>query len=179
MLSFACGLLGVKMHVFDSFAGLPPSASLHYRAGEFRGSLDEVTRNVAEFGAPGAVAFHPGFFSDSVPRDLPRLPPLMAAWMDVDLHSSAQDVMPALDRLDPRGALFSHECTAGHFERGEIRALATGEENVVPAIAAHYARAGLSLTGAYVGGSTGAFWARGTGVPVLANACLLELANAA
>jgi hypothetical protein len=37
MLSHACRLLGVRMHVFDSFAGLPPFDSIYYKAATSRG----------------------------------------------------------------------------------------------------------------------------------------------
>lgn len=36
LLSFACGLLGTPMHLYDSFEGLPSSTSYH-QAGDFAG----------------------------------------------------------------------------------------------------------------------------------------------
>src|SRR5207248_9675707 len=44
-LSHACHELGMQLHVFDSFAGLPPSASAYYQSGDFAGSFDEVSQN--------------------------------------------------------------------------------------------------------------------------------------
>ena len=178
MLSYACALLGVKMHIFDSFAGLPRSGSNFYKEGDFAGSLEEVKRNVAAFGAPGVVEFHEGFFSQSVPVGLPAIDSLMTIWMDVDLFSSATDVMPVVGKLDPRGAIFSHECTAGHFDNGAIRPREASSENVVPAIVGRFQAMNAPLTGRYITGATGAFWAATTGVPVLANACLIDLVGA-
>lgn len=99
MLSFACRQLGVKMHIFDSFEGLPPAEGSGYRAGEYAGSLDEVRANVTRYGAIEVVEFHPGFFSETFRHYRP--PNLMCLWMDVDLESSSRDLMVVADRLDP------------------------------------------------------------------------------
>jgi hypothetical protein len=96
MLSWACATLGIEMHIFDSFEGLPTSDSTYYRAGDFAGSLEEVHRNVELFGAIRKVEFHKGYFSESL-RNC-TLPPLISAWMDVDLQSSSQDVMTIADK---------------------------------------------------------------------------------
>jgi len=124
------------------------------------------------------VSFHEGFFSQSVPAGLPAIDRLMAIWMDVDLYSSATDVMPVVSKLDQRGAIFSHECAAAHFENGAIRPREPSTENVVPAIVGRFQAMNAPLTGRYIFGSTGAFWAGATGLPVLANACLLDLVSA-
>src|SRR5262249_48807365 len=55
VLSTACHLLGRELQVFDSFRGLPKTNSSYYRPGEFAGDLEEVKRNVAEFGRPEVV----------------------------------------------------------------------------------------------------------------------------
>ena len=60
MLSLACSLLGIKMHVYNSFEGLPSSASSYYEKGEFSGSLEEVQRNIEQFGEIEPVVFHKG-----------------------------------------------------------------------------------------------------------------------
>ena len=112
-LSYACSLLKIPMLVFDSFEGLPPSSSEFYKAGDFAGSIDEVRDNVKSFGAIDSVTFHKGFFSDSLKRV--NIPPLMTIWMDVDLFSSATDVMTIANNLNKHGAIFSHECTAVIF----------------------------------------------------------------
>jgi hypothetical protein len=58
MLSVACSLLGIKMHVYDSFEGLPSSTSSYYEKGEFSGSLEEVQRNIEQFGEIEPIIFH-------------------------------------------------------------------------------------------------------------------------
>ncbi|WP_166675391.1 TylF/MycF/NovP-related O-methyltransferase [Novosphingobium sp. PhB55] len=175
MLSQACALLGLRMHVFDSFEGLPPSLDSGYEAGQYAGSLDEVQDHVARFGALDAVTFHKGFFADSLRHFTP--PPLLCLWMDVDLESSAEDLLSAIDRLDPRGTLFSHECTATMFQNGEIVA-SPAPDNPVPPVMMRSEALGRPLTGRYVAGYTGAFWPRAGGTPVVDAAVLMELAEA-
>jgi len=102
------------------------------------------------------------------------MPPLMGLWMDVDLESSAEDVMTIHPRLDPLGAVFTHECEAVHFDGDRIVAV-RDPNTVVPSIVDAFARAGAPALGRYLTGNTGAFWRRDGGLPVLADAPLRKL----
>ena len=171
MLSYACRLLAIPMHVFDSFAGLPPSDSDLYRPGEFAGSLAAVTAHVETYGAREMVTFHQGYFADTLSSfDMPNL---ITLWMDVDLEASARDVVTAVPRVDPSGAVFTHECIAPFFEGDRIVA-PRGPNMVVPEIVDAFARIGAPPRGCYLHGSTGAFWRQG-GVPVLGFPALQRL----
>jgi len=174
MLSFACAQLGLKMHIFDSFEGLPPAPGSGYEAGQYAGGLDEVRDHVTRFGSVDSVSFHKGFFADTF-RDW-RPPPLMCLWMDVDLEVSARDLMVIADALDPRASLFSHECNARIFQDGYI-VTAPSPDNPIPPMLARHEELGRPLTGRYIAGYTGAFWPRGTGVPVADTDVLLDLAD--
>jgi hypothetical protein len=175
MLSQACALLGLRMHVFDSFEGLPPSPDSGYEAGQYAGSLDEVRDHVARFGALEAVTFHKGFFADSLRASTP--PPLLCLWMDVDLESSARDLVSAIDCIASRGTMFSHECTATMFQDGEI-ITTPAPDNPVPPVMARSEALGRPLTGRYVAGYTGAFWPRIGGTPAIDTTVLMELVEA-
>jgi hypothetical protein len=164
ILSTACHLLGRQMDVFDSFEGLPASNSTYYRPGEFAGGQVEVERNVAEFGRPGVVTYHPGFFSESLPRWTPR--PAACLWMDVDLEQSAIDALKVFTVLDARGALFSHECQPASFNKRRP-VPDRGPENVVGPIVDAFASAGRQPVGLFIHGCTGAFWDAQHGIPVL------------
>lgn len=164
VLSYACHQLGRTLHVFDSFAGLPPSPSTYYRAGDFAGSLDEVTANVTAFGKPSIVEWHPGFFADSMPS-WPK-EPIALFWMDVDLESSARDALRLLSSTMPAGALFSHECRPGHFDDGRPHAQ-PGPHDVVQPILDAFRAAERSPLGQFIFGNTGAFWDQSDGIPVL------------
>jgi len=164
MLSFACRQLGLRMHIFDSFEGLPPAEGSGYQTGQYAGSLDEVRDHIARFGAVEAVDFHKGFFADTF-RDW-QPPQLMCLWMDVDLEVSARDLMTVADRLDPRASLFSHECTAGIFRDGAI-VTQQRADNPIPPMLARHEELGRPLTGCYVAGFTGSFWPREGGIPVI------------
>lgn len=176
ILSDACHQLGRTLHVFDSFAGLPPSASAYYRAGEFAGTRAEVEANVGGYGRPAAVVYHEGFFADTVPRA--ALPGAAQLWLDVDLESSARDAMAVLPRLDQRGAVFSHECPAEAFV-GDRIVSERSPETVIPPILDAFAHAGRPVAGRHLHGHTGAFWDAEVGIPVLPTTALLRLRDLA
>ena len=98
-------------------------------------------------------------------------------WMDVDLYSSAKDVMLAFDKLDSRGAIFSHECNDVNYKAGAIDPREVMPDNVVPAIVEAYRAARRVPTGRFVFGNTGSFWAKGSGFPVLPSECLARLVS--
>lgn len=172
MLSFACQQLGITMHVFDSFEGLPQSDQSGYEAGQYAGTLDEVRENVTRFGAIASVEFHKGFFADTFRAWRP--PPLICLWMDVDLEVSAQDLMTVADCVEPRGTVFSHECPADIFREAEIISVPAPDNPVAPMLA-RFRALGRPLIGQYVSGYTGAFWPREGGIPVIDTAVLFEL----
>jgi len=163
MLSEACFQLGIRMHVFDSFAGLPPSESGYYRAGDFKGSLPEVQQNVSAFGKIEAVTFHKGFFADTLPAS--TLQPL-CMWMDVDLESSSRDIMSILDRLPVESCLFSHECYPEYFRADGIKEARSADSVIGPILDA-FRKHNRQITGMFVSGNMGAFWDRNRGIPVL------------
>jgi O-methyltransferase len=172
MLSYACSLLGIRMHIFDSFCGLPQSASTYYAAGDFSGSLDEVGRNLRIFGAPDVVEFHPGFYSESLKTF--DCPDLISLWMDVDLESSARDVTTVFHKVNPAGAVFSHECRADNFANGVVSA-ERAADSVIPPILDSYKQLKAEVRGRFLWGNTGAFWRSRRSCPVLANAVLQKL----
>jgi hypothetical protein len=175
MLSEACFQLGISMDAFDSFAGLPPSESKYYNAGEFMGSLPEVQGNVTAFGKIEAVAFHKGFFADTLPKC--ALQPL-CIWMDVDLESSSRDIMSILDRLPVESCLFSHECYPEYFSPTGIKAKRSADSVMGPILDA-FSRNRRQITGAFVWGNMGAFWDRNHGIPVLPVEALLKIKDLA
>jgi hypothetical protein len=168
-LSFACLLLEMRMHVFDSFAGLPASDSSYYGAGDFAGSFDEVMRNVENFGARQVVTFHKGFFAEVIPTiDLK----IAALWLDVDIESSARSVMNVLPRLHPKGCVFSHECWPEHFDRNGNIMVQPGPDAVLPPIKDAFTADNRPPKGRYFVGRTGAIWDDGKSVPPPAPAML-------
>jgi hypothetical protein len=170
-LSFACHELGMGLDVFDSFQGLPPSESSYYKPGDFAGSLDEVKRNVREFGKIDAVTFHKGFFADTLPGA--SIDPL-CIWMDVDLESSSRDVMTVLPALRREGCVFSHEASPSDFLNGHLIAARGPDSPLVP-VADAFALLGRPIRGRYLVGNTAAFWEDGAAVPVLPYQQLLRL----
>ncbi len=122
-LSIACRRLGYPFVIADSFAGLPASNEVDlegesYQVGDFTGTREEVEGNLRTFGDPLGVELIQGWYSDTL-KGWKR--PLAALWLDVDLWTSAVDVLnPCLPALDPRGSIFSHEFTPDYIKDEKI-----------------------------------------------------------
>ena len=111
-----------KLYVFDSFQGLPEPKNdrealvrqdrdsgqkYRFKAGQYKGTLDEVKRNVGRFGQLEVCEFIPGFFSESM-AGFDAKPAFV--FIDVDLVSSALDCIKVLwPLLHEGGYLFTHE----------------------------------------------------------------------
>lgn len=112
-LSLVCRIVGRRLKIFDSFQGLPePRAgdreAVHYRAGEYAGTLDEVRRNISRYGALDVCEFVQGWFHETLPN-LDR--PVLLAFLDVDLEDSLHTCVRYIwPRLVPNGHLFTDEC---------------------------------------------------------------------
>jgi O-methyltransferase len=160
-LSQACAWLGVKMHVFDSFEGLPSSASDYYSEGDFRAPIDEVLDNVRTFGQLAAVELHQGFFSQTLPY---FTEPVGCIWMDVDLKSSAQDVMALLPRLPVESCVFSHELPSEAFVGGKPQPTVS---EVLPPLVDAFTADGREPMGQHLVGLVGSIRSAQDGIPAL------------
>jgi len=128
-LSVVAAACGRKLHVFDSFEGLPEPDSVDaghvvvtehsvstYERGAYAGTLDEVTTNVRRFGALEACVFHRGYFSDTLAG---FDEPVAFAYLDVDLATSEKECLHRLwPLLVPGGFVFTDE--AHHLEIAEL-----------------------------------------------------------
>ncbi|HEX5655225.1 MAG TPA: TylF/MycF/NovP-related O-methyltransferase [Chitinophagaceae bacterium] len=105
--------------VFDSFQGLPENDEPHdksleghsirdwFSGGKFSGSLDEVKRNVEEYGNISVCHFIPGWFEETMPFFNRKI---ALAYLDVDLASSTRTCLKYLyPLLVPGGAIFSQD----------------------------------------------------------------------
>lgn len=114
ILSHACHRLGRKIIAADSFEGLPEPRQDQefFEKGDYAASLKSVQQTISYLGAPEAVEYIKGFYSDSL-QEFCR--PLCMVWLDVDLYESARDVMNhVLDSLHRSGMIFCHEFTDFH-----------------------------------------------------------------
>jgi hypothetical protein len=172
-LSQACAWLGMPLHVFDSFEGLPPSEGDYYQTGDFRGTMDEVTDNLQTFGQPSVVQLHRGFFSDTLPHFADAF---SCIWMDVDLEASAKDVMMLLPELPVDSCVFSHECPPETFSGSQPQPDAS---EVLPPIIDAYRALDMNPAGRHLGGFLGAIWADKSAAPVLGSAEIAAIVAAA
>jgi hypothetical protein len=169
-LSYACLLLNTRMHVFDSFEGLPASDSNYHSTGDFAGSFDEVIENVGHFGSAQVVTYHKGFFADTVPKT--DLQSIACLWLDVDLESSARDAMTILPRLNPKGCVFSHECSPEHFDKSGNITSERSPDLVLSPIKEAFTADTRRPMGRYLVGHTGAIWDDARSIPPPASAML-------
>lgn len=111
-----------KLFVFDSFQGLPEpkgrgeahvrqdresGQKYRFQVGQYKGTLDEVKMNVAQYGCLDVCELIPGFFSESL-AGFDVQPAFV--FIDVDLVSSARDCIQVLwPLLKPGGLFFTHE----------------------------------------------------------------------
>lgn len=118
-LSLAVRAVGGRLHVFDSFRGLPANIEVHanldgrpvrFRQGAFRGRLRQVQRTVERYGAIEVCRFHKGWFADTMPAFRERVD---VAVFDVDLVASTRECfVHILPKLVPGGVAFSQD---GHL----------------------------------------------------------------
>jgi O-methyltransferase len=99
-LSLICSLAGRKLIVCDSFEGLPDGEDQitrnyphlrvfgYYRKGMYEGRLEEVKRNIENFGDISVCEFKVGFFNESLKT---LRSPIVFAFLDVDLTASMKD----------------------------------------------------------------------------------------
>jgi len=99
-LSLACNMVGRRLIVCDSFAGLPDSETDvvrnyphlgvygYYQEGMYEGKLEEVRGNVGKYGNLSVCDFKGGFFCETLPTIESNI---VFAFLDVDLTSSMRD----------------------------------------------------------------------------------------
>jgi hypothetical protein len=144
-LSWVCHRLGRKLIAADSFEGLPESDG-YYGKGDFLGCLDEVRKNVEEFGRIGSVEFIKGFYAESLKGFNENL---MLIWLDVDLGRSVLDALAfTFPKLQKGGVLFSDGLGERRDFDGQRLKPAAGES---AGICDYFARNGILHKAKYAG----------------------------
>ena len=124
-LSLVCKIVHRRLHIFDSFEGLPEPSNqdkghlvlgqqeIHtYSKGSWCGSLEEVKRNISQCGEISVCVFHRGYFKETLP---PLHEKCVLVWLDVDYRDSLETCLKYLWPLLEEGCrLYTHE--AGHRE---------------------------------------------------------------
>lgn len=110
-LSLVCRIVGRKLRIYDSFAGLPEGKEEDrqgfYATGDYCGPLDTVKRNIEKYGAIEVCEFVEGWFEDTLPG---LNEPVALAFVDVDLELSLETCVRYLwPNLIERGYIFIDE----------------------------------------------------------------------
>jgi O-methyltransferase len=111
-LSLVCAVVGRKLQIFDSFAGLPPGLAEDreapfYKPGDYCGTLEEVRTNIRRCGAIDQCEFNVGWFETTLPS---LATPVLLAFLDVDLEASLDCCVRHIwPNLVDRGYIFIDE----------------------------------------------------------------------
>lgn len=104
------GATNRKVHLFDSFAGVPDGGSQDTEWTHPEGVSicpeDAVRTHLEEWGIdPGLLVWHAGLFSSTISIALagPDLYQIAMLRLDADLYESTKDCLPLLDRVSPGG----------------------------------------------------------------------------
>jgi O-methyltransferase len=93
---------GRRVHLFDSFEGLPAATPTdeeiwqHHGAktGEAACSLEDVMRNMEAWGIPeGLLVYHKGWFSHTISHALASIKAIALLRLDADLYESTEECM--------------------------------------------------------------------------------------
>jgi hypothetical protein len=108
-----------KLHLFDSFEGLPEDWTDSKKAGSFKLPPEEIPNF-----NPRRTVVHKGWFKDTVPEWAKTMTGSLAfVHMDADLYSSSIDVLFNIDKLVTRGTILLFDEYVFGPEDGEHRAL--------------------------------------------------------
>ena len=107
-------MLNRKMYLFDSFEGLPSNNENHdksilghsikdwFKEGSFKGSLNEVKKNIEKYGESDVCNYVQGFFENTMPQFKEKI---AFAYLDVDLASSTKTCLKYLYPLLSKGGI--------------------------------------------------------------------------
>jgi O-methyltransferase len=126
--SIACKLLGYRLHVFDSFEGVPPLTEQEKQTSydfsfEYAATESEVRANIQRFGEIDWCITHRGLFRDTFRN--PAIDELVGVlYVDCDTLQGTREVIEGVaPKLTTASILFSQDChipvIADYFERVE------------------------------------------------------------
>lgn len=115
-LSIVASLASKKLHIFDSFQGLPDVeeyGSLEqkkiYKKYQYTAGLKTVRDNIFLYGIPENTTLVPGWYSETL-QNYSSCEKIACAFIDVDLCKSLEEVLDfVLPRLQKNGVIISHE----------------------------------------------------------------------
>lgn len=95
--SILCETLGYKLLIYDSFQGVEPLSRREMEgeyeySGEYKASLQEVTKNIQSFGAMDVCQLIEGWFSDTI-ASIPVHSPVRLVFIDCDLAKGTFEVL--------------------------------------------------------------------------------------
>jgi len=106
--SIICSMLGYKLLVFDSFAGVEPQPGNPF-SGQYAAALELVKKNVSRYGEIDVCEFVPGWFADTLAKQ-PVQHPISVVYLDCDLAKGTYEVLQGiLPSLRQNGTVCSQD----------------------------------------------------------------------
>lgn len=129
-LFFKANNIKKKIHLFDSFEGLPnPSNEKDkgYTEGDFKSEFDELSSLIKELGLEDYVVLHKGWFKDTIERFLEDAEKISLLHIDCDLYESTIDSFGPLQPLVSDGGVvvFDDYNDGGRGEKLAVEELLT------------------------------------------------------
>jgi O-methyltransferase len=101
--SIMCDLFGYRLHIFDSFQGVPEWGYA------YQATQSTVADNIRRFGEDSVCTFHPGWFKDTL-RNQPVPFPVRLVYIDCDTVGGTLDVLSGVvPRLTPDGVIYTQD----------------------------------------------------------------------
>ena len=105
--------LAKRVHMLDSFEGLPPTHTVldrGFEQGMMKSDLQEVLQLCAELDLDGLVEIHAGWFEETL-GEMPPKAQFCLAHLDADIYDSTKTALRyVLPRLTPGGAVVLDDC---------------------------------------------------------------------
>jgi O-methyltransferase len=110
--SILCKVLGLKLHVYDSFLGVPEMGDdelEHDFSGQYAADEDVLKETLTKYGEPDVCEVHKGWFRDTL-AERPLAFPVRAAYIDCDTAQGTLEVLRGvMPSLVPDGIVFSQD----------------------------------------------------------------------
>ncbi len=112
-LSILCRILGLRLHIYDSFLGVHEMSAEEARDHDFSGQYaapeDVLRQTLTRYGEPGVCEIHKGWFSDTLGAK-PVAFPVRAVYIDCDSARGTWEVLKGIvPNLVPNGLVFSQD----------------------------------------------------------------------
>jgi O-methyltransferase len=110
--SFLCELMGLELHVYDSFQGVEDVSRVAGEweySGQYASPEETVRENLNKFGSKAPLSLYPGWFAETLAKTPPK-GPVACAYIDCDIAKGTYEVLAGvLPSLASGATVFSQD----------------------------------------------------------------------